>query len=174
MKCPHPKLGGQLSTEKSKRPQWRLMVEGPHQSSNQAYEYLSKPWFWRRADPHSIYGRCQTHPKGTRARLARMTFRILRMRRPNQTKGLHNPMTKHGRLPLPSSTLATAFTLSLRLAWAMLRLKARRKRSAASGRPKTSPPNNRSCTRNGQDATMPITSATLGGCLGIGAGGRKM
>ena len=142
------------------RPQWRLMVEGPHHKlerpqlerpqsrlmverflrAYQAYKDLSKIWIRRttRADPHSLYCRCQTHPKRARARLKGMALRMLRMRSPNQTKSLHNPMK--GRLPLPSSRAATAFTLSLRLTWAMLRLKARRKSSAASGSPETSRP----------------------------------
>ena len=140
---------------KLERPQWRLMVEGPHQQlerpqsrlmverfirAYQAYKDLSKIWIRRttRADPHSLYCRCQTHPKRSRARLKGMALRMLRMRSPNQTKSLHNPMK--GRLPLPSSRAATAFTLSLRLTWTMLRLKARRKSSAASGSPETSRP----------------------------------
>ena len=143
MKCPHPKLGGQISKLIGTGPQWRLMVEGPHHQlerpqrrlmvegphqqferpqsrlmvegphqqlerpqlrlmvgrllrTHQAYEYLSKLWFRRttRADLDSMYGRCQTHPMGARARLKMITLRVLRMRIPNQTKSLHNPMTK--------------------------------------------------------------------------------
>ena len=49
-----------------------------------------------------------------------MMISMFRMRIPNHTKGLQNPITTEEVLRFPSSRAAAAFALSLRPTWAML------------------------------------------------------